>query len=491
MARKTKPNDPLIDQFDHASAQAEKGKRCTLSFDQFFRTYPPSPDYLFGKHTIALIKELQIASETVERGECYYAVINMPPRHGKSDVCSRRYPAWHMSRNPDHEVILVTYGADLSLDLAHDVRKCFSEAGQHFGLRLSEDRNTLGAWRIEGHRGGMMAVGIGGAITGRGGSIIVIDDYCKNRAEAESETIRQSTWASFQSDIITRGAPAHAIIVVATPWHPDDLTGRIFVEMEKNPEFPQFKRIRFPAQAEDGSWLFPERFTEKYYKAQKAFAGPYAWEALYQCDPKPRTGHFLRSDLVTIIDAIPETMRIEPEDDDGEAKIVKRNLKYVRSWDLASSEKERVKDDPDYTVGTKVAYDGTNYFIVDVIRGQWTATERDNRIVAAAKLDGPRCTVKIETVAGYKDTFVRIKNRLRGKSTVRNSTPHLDKVARASLVEPAFEGKCVFLLRAPWNDDWITEASAFPRGKHDDQIDSFVIGAEELTSSRRRMGLSR
>jgi predicted phage terminase large subunit-like protein len=184
-------------------------------------------------------------------------------------------------------------------------------------------------------------------------------------------------------------------------------------------------------------------------------------------------------------------MRVESEEEDGEAKIVKRPLKYVRAWDLASSEKERVKDDPDYTVGTKIAYDGTNYFVVDVIRGQWTATERDKKIVDAAKADGPRCTVKIETVAGYKDTFVRIKNSLRGKYTVRNSTPQLDKVARSSLVEPAFEGKCVFILRAPWNDAWLAEHSAFPRGKHDDQVDSFVIGAEELTSSRRRMGLSR
>ncbi len=491
MARKPKPkSDPLIETFDRATADAEKGKRCTLSFDKFFRTYPPSLDYLFGKHTKALIAELQHASEIVEAGGRHYIIVTMPPRHGKSDICSRRYPAWHMSRNPDHEVILVTYGADLSHDLAHDVRKCFAEAGGKFGLRLSDDRNQIGAWRIEGHRGGMVAVGIGGAMTGRGGSIIVIDDYCKNRAEAESETIRQSTWDSFRSDIITRGAPGHAVIVVATRWHPDDLVGRIFEAMEKDPEFPRFKHINFPAEAEDGTFLFPERFDAKYYRGQKAIVGPYAWQSLYQGNPQPRTGQFLRSDLAEIIDAIPETMTVLVGEE-SDPKVVARKLRYVRSWDLASSEKERVKDDPDYTVGTKVAYDGMNYFVVDVIRGQWTATERDKQIEAAAVADGPRCTVKIETVAGYKDTYIRIRDRLRGKYIVRNSTPQLDKVARASLVEPAFENKNVFLVRGAWNDAWLAEVSAFPRGKHDDQVDSFVIGAEELNSAGRRMGLSR
>lgn len=488
-ARKPKVRDPLVEQFDQARAEVEKGKRCTLSFEKFFRTYPPSPDYLFGKHTKALIAELQVAADTVEKGGRFYGVVNMPPRHGKSDVTSRRFPAWYMARNPDHEVILVTYGANLSEDLSLDVRKCFTEVGPKFGLHLSTERNQIGAWRIEGHRGGMIAVGIGGALTGRGGSIIIIDDYCKNRQEAESEAIRQSTWESFQSDIITRGAPAHAIIVVATQWHPDDLTGRIFAAMEKSPDFPRFKRTVFPALGDDGTYLFPERFNEAYYRAQRAIVGEYAWNALYQCNPQPRSGNFLRADLVTIIAEISPTVTTESED--GDQTIVNRKLKFVRSWDLASSEKERIKDDPDYTVGTKLAYDGTNYFVVDVIRGQWTATERDNKIVAAAIADGPACTVKIETVAGYKDTYVRIKNRLRGKFIVRNSTPQLDKVARASLIEPAFDGKCVFILQGPWNLDWISEFSSFPRGKHDDQVDSFVIGAEELTSAKRRMGLSR
>jgi predicted phage terminase large subunit-like protein len=145
---------------------------------------------------------------------------------------------------------------------------------------------------------------------------------------------------------------------------------------------------------------------------------------------------------------------------------------------LASTEKERVKDDPDYSVGTAAAFDGGELYIRDVVRGQWQAPERDRRIIATASGDGPGVHVHIETVAGYKDTYTRIKQLLSGLATVRQSTPQADKVARASALEPLFEAGRVKLLRAPWNTAWLEEVASFPRGKHDDQVDSCVLAAE-------------
>jgi predicted phage terminase large subunit-like protein len=472
MAKREKPVDPLLGELERADVAASAGKRCTLSFDKFFRQYPPTPDYLFGQHTRELIKELQLAAATVEAGGKYYGIVSMPPRHGKSDICSRRFPAWFLCRNPDLEVILATYGADLSQDLSHSTRKCFEEVAPRFGLRLSEDRNQIGAWKIEGHRGGMFAIGLGGAITGRGGSMIIIDDYCKNRAEAESEVTRQHIWDSFRSDVITRGAPAHAVIIVATRWHEDDLVGRILEEQKQNPDFPKFKRINFPAQFDGGRWLFPERFSDDYYRAQKSIVGSYAWESLYQGNPTPRTGRFLRTDKVKVVDKLPD------------------GLRFVRAWDLASTEKERVKDDPDFTVGTKMAYHDDIIYVADVQRGQWSAPERDKRIIETAQRDGPSVNVWIEAVAGYKDTYTRMKSLLSGRALVRASRPSGDKVSRASCYEPKFEAAQVSILRADWNAAWLAEFSAFPRGKHDDQVDSFTIAAEHLISSRRRMGMS-
>ena len=178
----------------------------------------------------------------------------------------------------------------------------------------------------------------------------------------------------------------------------------------------------------------------------------------------------LRSDLVQIVGACPTWLR------------------YVRGWDLASTEKERVKDDPDYTVGTLAAFDGESLWIADVVRGQWSALERDRRMMDTAKRDGPGVTVKIETVAGYKDTFTRIRGLLAGKASVRNTTPQGDKVSRAAALEPLFEACRVKILAAPWNAAWLAECAAFPKGKHDDQVDSLVLAA--VTGRRRRMKVS-
>ena len=445
---------------------------CTLPLRDFLREYPPAPNYVWGRHSDRLTAELQAATDAVEAGGTYYAIISMPPRHGKSDQASRRAPAWHLLRNPDHEVILATYSADLSEYMSREARRVFTEASPRFGLRLSDDMNQVGAWTIHGHRGGMYAMGLGGTITGKGAHLLIIDDYCKNREEAESEPIRQKIWDSFRSDLMTRLAPAHAVIIVATRWHEDDLAARIFAEMERSAEFPRFKHINFPAQAADGSYLFPERFPAAWYEAQKAAVGAYAWQSLYQGDPQPRTGRMLRSDLVQIVDACPT------------------GLRYVRGWDLASTEKERIKDDPDFTVGTLAAFDGECLWVRDVVRGQWSALERDRRIVETAQRDGPGVTVKIETVAGYKDTFTRIRGLLAGKATVRNMQPQGDKVSRAAALEPLFEAGRLKILQALWNAAWLAECAAFPKGKHDDQVDSLVIAAGEAVSGRRRMKVS-
>jgi predicted phage terminase large subunit-like protein len=468
-----KPSDPILNALireQRELAEARKGGE-RLDFKEFFRRYPPAPEYLWGRHTHGIAEELQRATETVEKGGKYYAVISVPPRHGKSDQASRRFPAWHLERNPDHEVILATYSADLSEYLSRATRKCFEESAPAHGLRLSKEMNQVGAWTIEGHRGGMFSMGLGGTITGRGANALVIDDYCKNREEAESETIRTKVWDSFRSDLMTRLAPSHAVIVIATRWHEDDLAARIFEEMKKDPDFPRFKHINYPAQYEDGSYLFPERFPPEWYRAQKSLVGSYAWQSLYLGDPKPRTGRMLRGDLVEIVDAVPE-------------------LRWVRGWDLASSERERVKDDPDYNVGVKAGFDGSCLWIADLVRGQWGATERDKKMIECAEKDGRGVQVRIETVGGYKDTYDRMKHLLAGKAIVRSTQPRGDKVAEASILEPFFEAGRVKILRAPWNAAFIAEVCAFPKGKHDDQVDGFKIAAKELINSKKRMGLS-
>lgn len=487
------PFDPISAALGKAADEAREARRGParareVSFESFFRDHPPAQPYVWGRHTHAICAEIQKAVDAIEQGGTYYAIISLPPRHGKSDQASRRAGPWFLLRNPDCEVILATYAAEISEGFSREARKCFTEAAPTYGVKLSTELNQVGAWAIDGHKGAFYAVGIGGAITGRGASLLIIDDYCRGRADAESEIIRDRVWESFQNDLMTRRAPAHAVIIVATRWHEDDLAGRIFKEMETNPDYPVFRHINFQAGDDDVGWLFPERFSPEWYRSMRAVVGTYGWNSLYQGDPKPRGGGMLRADLVTVV----------PEDEwpfdlkTGVPRVPDQaTVKWSRGWDLASTAKQRIKDDPDYTVGTLAGFDGRTLWVRDVTRGQWAAPKRDERIEECARRDGPRPPVRIETVAGYKDTAENMKERLRGVAKVRVRVPNVDKVTGASIFEAVFEAGCVRILQAPWNKDWIDEFNAFPRVKHDDQVDSLVAACGDDMQPRRKVSISR
>jgi predicted phage terminase large subunit-like protein len=325
----------------------------------------------------------------------------------------------------------------------------------------------------------MYAAGIGGTITGRGADVLIIGDYLKNREEAESELMRDKVWDSFQSDLMTRLAPVHAVIIVANRWHVDDLCGRIEAKNNQkseqyDPDFPVFSIIRFPAQKQmTGEWLFPERFSDEWYRAERAVMGEYAWAAQALQDPQPRQGNLLRIDNVKIAHELPD------------------GLYWQWGWDIASTEKERMKPDPDYTVGTLAAFHDDTLYVADVRRGRWGAVERDRRIVQAA-LTSEASRVNIEAVGGYKDAALRIKGELSGRAVVSAITwkAGQDKVARVAHFEPLFEAGKIVLRQADWNAPWLAEFGAFPAGKHDDQVDSLVVAARDLVMRRGRSRLS-
>lgn len=426
------------------------------------------PSYPLGPHSKAMLRALQECTEAVERGENRYLIINMPPRHGKTDICGRTYPIWHLARNPRHEIILASYGAQLSNDISRMARDTMAQCCKDGVIPHKPSQSVFRGdqWGLDGYPGRLFSVGLGGTITGRGGNIIIIDDYLKNREEAESVATRDKLWSSFRNDLLTRRAPTgHAVIIVATRWHEDDLVGRIHKAMEDNPKYPRYETITFPAQNEDtGEYLFPERFDAAFYESIKAEVGSYAWQSLYQQDPKPREGNMLRGDLVNFINAseLPE------------------GLRWIRAWDLSSTDKQRSKDDPDYTVGTLAAYDDKNHrvYIRNVRKGQWSALKRDKIMVDTAKLDKQLgcANIVIEGVAGYKDTYTRMKSILKGHAIVKLATPRKDKVARASeTIEALFEAGEIYAVRASWNDNWMNEVLTFPTGAHDDQVDSLVL----------------
>ena len=467
----------------HELVSHKLDRDATRDFSAFFNRFPPAPDYKFGRHTLSVLERLDRATKDFERGISTNLVVTIPFRHGKSDIVSRRFPPWFLGRNPDSELILACYGDQLASDLSRKARECFRQTSRIFGLHLSMDSSAVNHWEIDGKRGSMSATGIGGSIVGRGAHCLVVDDYLKRREEAESQRIRDKQFESLNDDLRTRLAPVHIMIICANRWHEDDLVGRVLNRCDPehkdyDADAPVFEELRFPMQDETtGEWLFRQRFPASWYREQKSNLGTYGWNSLGQQNPQPRQGNLLRADRVVVLP-------------DEQFDKMTEGARWSRGWDVASSKKELIKPDPDYTAGTRATFHKGNVFVDNVARGQWKAVARDERIKLCALADGPNTPVYIECVAGYTDTYDYVERLLAGKSVIRKYTPTVDKVARASSYEAYFELGRVFIRAAAWNKDWIQEVNSFPNGKHDDQVDSLVVALNEQIKSSGGIGLS-
>ena len=179
-------------------------------------------------------EELAKGLELVEQGKIRRLIIQMPPRHGKSQLATINFPAWYIGRNPTKEVITACYSADLAQDFGSKTRDLVNSENYHdvFTTRLREDEQARGKWRtVEG--GTYISTGVGGPITGRGANILIIDDPFKNREEADSEVIREKIWNWYISTAYTRLEKDGAIIIIATRWHLDDLIGEFLRRKKK------------------------------------------------------------------------------------------------------------------------------------------------------------------------------------------------------------------------------------------------------------------
>jgi predicted phage terminase large subunit-like protein len=432
---------------------------------------------IIGQHTTAICSKIDEVIDKYRCGISSFVIITVPVRHGKSDLLSRYLPPRFLGLFPDDEVILTAYGADLASDFSRFARSVVStEPFQHTfpGITVSGESAAADRWGLAGHAGGMNSVGFGGAITGRGYNLGLVDDYLKNREESESPVIRNKRWDSFTNDFLTRRAPVSITIILATPWHEDDIIGRI-KKVNGQDGFPTFEIIRFPAFSPSYSsgTLFPERFSREWYDSQKAALGTYGTSALLQCDPISKGGERFTWRNIKIMHNMPQ------------------GLQWIRSWDIASSEKEREGHDPDWTVGVKMAVKKLevkglsvpvyHVFVADVKRIRAEATARNKMIVDTAIADGDAVKVVVEAVASYKDAYTEVRDILKGCRVVYKCTVHGDKVQRASPLEPTIDSGNFHVQQAEWNREYLIEFSKFPGGTHDDQVDATANGFQFLT----------
>ncbi|HEX7765790.1 MAG TPA: terminase family protein, partial [Nitrospira sp.] len=275
------------------------------------------PDFQVGRHHKIMCRWLdRLAAGVVKR-----LMIFAPPRHTKSELVSRRLPAFYLGKNPKEEVVLATYGADLANRMNRDVQRIIDDPKyrQVFpGIRLPvPGERTRGRWggnkpkrtdsyfELVGRKGCLRSAGVGGGITGMGFHLGIIDDPLKNFEEAYSPVIRDKLDEWYASTFWTRQAKDAKILVTMTRWHHDDIAGRLIDRMHEDQDADQWVVIRLPAVADDNLWseddreigevLWPERFDERFMQQAKGALGSVLFTGLYQQTPLQEGGNYFKS----------------------------------------------------------------------------------------------------------------------------------------------------------------------------------------------------
>lgn len=469
----------MFDQNELIEIKKGAARASHLEFIRWCWLYRNRP-FLVGTHTKAICKKIDQCFNNFRNGITSYVVVLTCFRSGKSEITSRFMIPHFLAEFPDCETLVVSHSQALSnkfsLYSQSIIRnKSFQEL--YPKITLSTKKCSVEEWGIENNLGKAQYLGIESKTAGVGGHLIIVDDYFGNREEADSFIIREKRWDAFKDDIFSRRMEPAIVFICVTPWHTDDIVGRIQQEMTKNKDYPQYEIIKFPAFSEkyEKGILFPEKYSLEWYLSAKAsLQSEYAYASLMQCDPILKSGNVFKTDKIHFYDDIND---IYPE------------ANFVRAWDTAASVKDVIKSDPDYTVGIKIAvktvpsslegYDIYVIFIDDIIRGRWEALERDKTIISTAMSDGD-IMIGAEAFGTQKDVYSIIKTILHGIRRIRKfpqgNDPRGDLMIRSSSLQTCFEVGNVYVRRATWNNVLLDELADFPSGSHDDIIAAMVVG---------------
>lgn len=424
-------------------------------------------------------------------------MVFMPPRHGKSELVSRYFPAWTFGNYPDISMIGSSYSNDLISRMNRDIQRIIDSPGYGDvfpGIGLS-GRNirtvaqgsflrNSDIFEIVGHKGVYRSAGVGAGITGMGADILNIDDPVKDSKEANSETVRQSVWDWYTSTAYTRLAPGGGVLLTMTRWHVDDLAGRLLEAMRKD-EGDQWEIINFPAVAvadekhrQTGDALHPERWPLEYLENIRQTIGEYNWTALYQQEPTIPGGAMIKSDWWRYWT--------------GSVDEIKKRCDVIL---IFSDTAYGVKDANDYSVFQCWGFEGNQrIYLLDQVRGKFGYEQ----LVPAALAFWEK-----HAQGGKHGSFpgvhrMYIENKASGQSLIQqhqlfrdngvnafpwNATDYgpADKVGRVKeSILTIFNGQVILPGNdgEPWVDDFISECSAFSEDMsqvHDDMVDCMTM----------------
>jgi predicted phage terminase large subunit-like protein len=426
--------------------------------------------------------QLSDTLDKVQRGEITRLIVMMGPRGGKSEQVSRHFPATCLGREPGEKIIACSYAASLASDMGMDVQNIMGteEYQAMFSTRLksgvearkgsAKKKETNLKFDVVNGEGYYVGAGVGGPITGRGFSLGIIDDYCKNREEAESKTWRDKVWKWYTSTFISRAEGGMSpggkdrIIICATPWHEDDLIGRVLAQAKQTGEV--WHVIRFPAikdsegaglyestigedPREEGEALWPGRLTVGDLEKLRKLS-PSDWTSLWQCRPSAAKGNIFSRDHWGSYTTLPTGL-----------------LTYSFSLDCAFKDGASSS----FVVLQLWANKGPDHYLVDQWRDRldYKATKKlcrdkfrewpkaHTRLIEA-KANGPAI------ISELKDEFGLIPVEPKGS-----------KAARAMAIQGIVEAGNVHLPEhANWREKFLNETASFPWAPNDDQVDAMT-----------------
>ena len=439
------------------------------------------------------------ALEDVEAGRCDRLMIFAPPRHGKSELSTRRFPAWYLGRNPEKNVISASYNADFATGFGRNVRDIIEDKSYRRlfpTVSVRSDSRAADEWQIsvdERKGGTYFAVGVGTGTTGKGAHLFLIDDPIKDRKEADSPSNREGQWDWYRDVVYTRLEEDAAIVLTLTRWHHDDIAGRL-IELANSGKGKPWRILTLPALAEPKKHpisgdiildeegrvphdpllrrpnepLAPNRFSLEALKDREEVLGGRSWAALYKQKPMPESGGMFQASWFTGENVI------------GPEALPTRRTK-VRAWDFGSTM------DGDFSVGVLMSKDQAGvYYIEDVRRFRGSPLEVERQVKQIAIDDGKTVSIRLpqdpgQAGKGQAEAYIRMLAGFKVKAV----RPTGSKETRAAAFAAQCEGRNVKLVRKHWNNVFVDELTTFPLGLNDDQVDAASDAFNALVGPQR------
>ena len=431
-------------------AQLEKKERAQDSFLTFVKAV--WPEFIAGNHHKIIADKL----ERVAKGELKRLIVNMPPRHTKSEFASYLFPAWMMGRAPGMKIIQATHTTELAVGFGRKVKNLLERDDYKdiFDVRLAADSKASGRWDTD--RGGMYyAVGVGSNLAGRGGDLVIIDDPHSEQTLMSNAGF-DDAWDWYTGGPRQRLQPGGAIIVVMTRWHQKDLTGQLLRAQSRDPLADQWEVVELPAIMPSGKSCWPEYWSLPELERVKASIPPSKWNAQYQQNPTGDDNAILKREWWRIWEGekVPPLQYVIQSYDTAFSKTQLSDYSAITTWGVFQ---ENESGPP-------------NLMLLHAEKGRWEFPELKRIAFEQYKFWEPE-TVIIEA----KSSGLPLTQELRQTGIpVVNFTPSRgnDKISRAHSIAPLFEAGMIWAPDQQWAHEVIEECAAFPNGEHDDFVDS-------------------